>query len=187
MLAKQKRIMRLNPTFFKLFNGIPNCICFEVRGAQKLSNIFVCDSLPWMSDHNVVSGWQKCLPLVAPFRTTPPHSEVPLSPRGDGSSRSRRQTHRQTSAYRIQQNGQHSLINSETRGKAFGLEPKAFGFFRFFYTNVFGDRCSLDEDDLNEFMTVYDIKEVDTSEVKGQVQLLSADLTREGLKFATSM
>ncbi|GFX91656.1 hypothetical protein TNCV_3682421 [Trichonephila clavipes] len=46
---------------------------------------------------------------------------------------------------------------------------------------------SLDDNDLKEFMTVYDNKEVDTGEVECEVRLLTADLIREGLKFATNM
>ncbi|GFU88671.1 hypothetical protein TNCV_4443481 [Trichonephila clavipes] len=44
----------------------------------------------------------------------------------------------------------------------------------------------LDEDDLKEYMTVYDNKDVDTGKVKGRVQLLTADLIHKGLKYATS-
>ncbi|GFV25468.1 hypothetical protein TNCV_1147381 [Trichonephila clavipes] len=36
----------------------------------------------------------------------------------------------------------------------------------------FGDSCPLDKDDLVEFMTVYDNKEVDNDEVGGEVQLI---------------
>ncbi|KAI4477474.1 hypothetical protein M0802_014697 [Mischocyttarus mexicanus] len=46
---------------------------------------------------------------------------------------------------------------------------------------------SLDENDLIEFMTIYDNKEVDNYEVEGKGQLLTDDFIREGLKFATSM
>ncbi|GFV04991.1 hypothetical protein TNCV_1347391 [Trichonephila clavipes] len=45
----------------------------------------------------------------------------------------------------------------------------------------------LDADDLIEFMTVYDNKEVDNDEVEGEVQLLTTDLILEGLKFVKSM
>ncbi|GFV97104.1 hypothetical protein TNCV_3526901 [Trichonephila clavipes] len=37
-----------------------------------------------------------------------------------------------------------------------------------------------DEDDSNEFMTVYDNKEVDNEEVEDEIQLLKAELIREG-------
>ncbi|GFY36411.1 hypothetical protein TNCV_3451141 [Trichonephila clavipes] len=50
-----------------------------------------------------------------------------------------------------------------------------------------GESCPLDQNDLKELTTVYDNKEVDTGEVEGEVELLTADLIREGLKFATSM
>ncbi|GFV42650.1 hypothetical protein TNCV_840051 [Trichonephila clavipes] len=51
----------------------------------------------------------------------------------------------------------------------------------------FEDSCSLDEDDLIGFMTVYGNKEVDNDEAEGGVQLLTADLIRKGLKFATNV
>ncbi|GFT76811.1 hypothetical protein TNCV_1419411 [Trichonephila clavipes] len=51
----------------------------------------------------------------------------------------------------------------------------------------FEDSCSLDEDDLIECMTVYGNKEVNNDEVEGEVPLLTADLIREGLKFATNV
>ncbi|GFU09081.1 hypothetical protein TNCV_1319371 [Trichonephila clavipes] len=47
------------------------------------------------------------------------------------------------------------------------------------------DSCTLDEDDSNQFMTVFDNKEIDTGEVESAVQLLTADLIHDGLKFAT--
>ncbi|GFW96133.1 hypothetical protein TNCV_958461 [Trichonephila clavipes] len=47
--------------------------------------------------------------------------------------------------------------------------------------------CPLDEDNLNELMTVYDNKELDTDEVEGEVRHITADLIRKGLKFDTSM
>ncbi|GFV90020.1 hypothetical protein TNCV_4643601 [Trichonephila clavipes] len=50
----------------------------------------------------------------------------------------------------------------------------------------FGNLCSLDKNDLINFMTVYK-KEVDNDQVKDEVQLLTADLIRESLKCATSM
>ncbi|GFX74210.1 hypothetical protein TNCV_2912431 [Trichonephila clavipes] len=50
----------------------------------------------------------------------------------------------------------------------------------------FVDSCPLDEVDLIKFMTVNDSKEVDNDEVEG-LQLLTAGLIREGLKFAASM
>ncbi|GFV41073.1 hypothetical protein TNCV_2666641 [Trichonephila clavipes] len=46
----------------------------------------------------------------------------------------------------------------------------------------FGDSCPLNVDDLNEFKSVYDNKEVDIREI----QLFAADLIHEGLKLATS-
>ncbi|GFV41076.1 hypothetical protein TNCV_2666671 [Trichonephila clavipes] len=49
----------------------------------------------------------------------------------------------------------------------------------------FGNPCPLDEDDLMEFMTVYDDKEVYNIEVDVEVQLLTVDLIRKALKFAT--
>ncbi|GFX34819.1 uncharacterized protein TNCV_2327591 [Trichonephila clavipes] len=55
-----------------------NTGCSEVRGAETLTNIFVYDSLSWISYHKVVRGWQKCLPLVASFRTT--HSPIRCTP-----------------------------------------------------------------------------------------------------------
>ncbi|GFU59390.1 hypothetical protein TNCV_2299531 [Trichonephila clavipes] len=45
----------------------------------------------------------------------------------------------------------------------------------------------LDEDDLIKFMAIYDNKEVNNDEVEGKIQLLTAHLTRYGLKFATNM
>ncbi|GFT92738.1 hypothetical protein TNCV_739331 [Trichonephila clavipes] len=45
----------------------------------------------------------------------------------------------------------------------------------------------LKEDDLNELVTVYDNKEVNAGEIEGEVQLLTADLFRQGIKFATSV
>ncbi|GFT19832.1 uncharacterized protein TNCV_4992871 [Trichonephila clavipes] len=41
------------------------------------------------------------------------------------------------------------------------------------------------EDDMSEFWTAYDKKVVDSGGVKGEVQLLTADLIHKGLKFAT--
>ncbi|GFV70055.1 HTH_Tnp_Tc3_2 domain-containing protein [Trichonephila clavipes] len=49
-----------------------------------------------------------------------------------------------------------------------------------------GDSRPLDENDLNEFAVVHDNKEVDTGDVEGKVERLTADLTRDDLKFATS-
>ncbi|GFW84403.1 hypothetical protein TNCV_1132711 [Trichonephila clavipes] len=46
----------------------------------------------------------------------------------------------------------------------------------------FGDSCPLDGDDSNEFMSVSDNKEVEC-----EVQLLTVDLTREGLKVVTTL
>ncbi|GFX25845.1 uncharacterized protein TNCV_2639891 [Trichonephila clavipes] len=39
----------------------------------------------------------------------------------------------------------------------------------------FGNSCTLDEDDLSEFISVYDYKEVHTIKVEGEVRLLTAD------------
>lgn len=44
-----------------------------------------------------------------------------------------------------------------------------------------------DENDLIEFMTVYNNKEVNNDQIKDEVELVTADLIREGLKFATNM
>ncbi|GFW93597.1 hypothetical protein TNCV_48001 [Trichonephila clavipes] len=50
-----------------------------------------------------------------------------------------------------------------------------------------GNAYPLDKDDFIESMTAYDNKEVGNDEVGGEVQLLEADLIREGLKFAKGM
>ncbi|GFV95142.1 uncharacterized protein TNCV_1292601 [Trichonephila clavipes] len=44
------------------------------------------------------------------------------------------------------------------------------------FKKIFDDSCSLHEDDLDEFMTIYDTKEIDTDEVESEVQLLTAGL-----------
>lgn len=46
---------------------------------------------------------------------------------------------------------------------------------------------ALTEDDLMEVMAVDDREDINNDEVESEVQLLTADLIREGLKFATSM
>ncbi|GFW31059.1 hypothetical protein TNCV_4523281 [Trichonephila clavipes] len=51
----------------------------------------------------------------------------------------------------------------------------------------YGHSSPLDEDDLIRFILVNGNKEIDNDEVENEVQLLTADLIREGLKFATSM
>ncbi|GFV36970.1 transposable element Tcb2 transposase [Trichonephila clavipes] len=51
----------------------------------------------------------------------------------------------------------------------------------------FRNSCLLDEDNLIELMTVYNNQEVDNDEVESVIQLLTADLIREGLKFAANM
>lgn len=45
----------------------------------------------------------------------------------------------------------------------------------------------MDEEDLVEFMTVFDKKEDGNDKVKGEVQLLTIDLIRKDLGYATSM
>ncbi|GFY08789.1 hypothetical protein TNCV_4659821 [Trichonephila clavipes] len=55
------------------------------------------------------------------------------------------------------------------------------------FPQKFGDSYPLNENDLNESVTDFDYKEVNTGEVESEVQLLTADLIREGLKLSTSM
>ncbi|GFV34855.1 hypothetical protein TNCV_1451591 [Trichonephila clavipes] len=82
-----------------------------------LTNIFVYDSLSWMSDHKVVSGWQRFLPLVAPFRMTIPHSMHPLAPE-EREAQGQVDKNRQISVTGFNRiDNIVSLINSETRGK----------------------------------------------------------------------
>ncbi|GFV97325.1 hypothetical protein TNCV_2038351 [Trichonephila clavipes] len=71
-----------------------------------------------MSDHKFVSGWQRCLPLVAPFRTTIPRFDAPLSSRRERSARSSGQKQRRISVTGFNRiDNIVSLINSETWSK----------------------------------------------------------------------
>ncbi|GFW87363.1 transposable element Tcb1 transposase [Trichonephila clavipes] len=87
MFAKHKKIMRLNPTFFKPFNGISNCSYFEVSGTQKIKNILSVIVCPGYVTLKLLADDRNFFLWSPPFERHLPRSDAPLSSRRERRTR----------------------------------------------------------------------------------------------------